>query len=114
MQANRREPERQEDIIIDMVQRCAAILANPPLDAASQTKALQDLEKGLRADWGGDRPYIAHRRGDGHSERNSRIMRAHQQGKHIAWMAKKENLSERRVTQIIATLRAARRPQSAG
>ncbi len=104
------------DIIVDMIQRIASLTL--PSDAASRERVLQTLEKELRSTWGGDRAYIPHRRGDVdnklHSERNSRILREHQQGRHIAWMAKKEGLSERRVLQIVGTLRAGRRPTGMG
>lgn len=103
--------EVMQDIIIDMICQIEQRL-HPSADI------LLELEKDLRSTWGGDRPYIPHRRGDGdnrlHSERNSRILRAYQQGKHIAWLAKKESLSERRVLQIVSTLRAGLRPSGMG
>ena len=96
------------DIIEDMMQRVAPLLAKPP-GIETREKFLIALEKELRHIWGGDRVYIPHRRGAEsgqlHSERNSRILRAHQQGRHIAYMAKAEGLSERRVLQIVGTLR---------
>jgi Mor family transcriptional regulator len=104
------------DIIVDMIQRIAS-LSLPP-DAASREKVLLTLEKELRSTWGGDRAYIPHRRGSVdsalHSERNSRIQRAYQQGRQIAWLAKTEYLSERQVVRIVTPLRAARRPNSMG
>ncbi len=104
------------DIIVDMIQRVSALTL--PADAVSRERALLELEKQLRATWGGDRAYIPHRRGDVdnklHSERNSRIMREYQQGRHIAWLANKESLTERRVLQIVGTLRAGRRPNGMG
>lgn len=102
------------DIIADMMQRLAPLLAATP-DVAGK---LPGIERDLRKTWGGDRVYIAHRRGEVnsalHSERNSRILRAYQQGRHIAWLARTEALSERRVLQIVGTLRPARRPKSMG
>jgi hypothetical protein len=90
------------DIITDMVQRIAPLVAN--------AQALATVEKDLRNTWGGDRVYIPHRRGAEsgqlHSERNSRIIRAYQQGRHIAYMARQEGLTERRVLQIVGVLRA--------
>lgn len=101
--------EVMQDIILDMITQVEQRLK--PAE-----EILLELEKDLRATWGGDRPYIPHRRGESglHSERNSRIMRAYQQGNHIAWLAKKESLSERRVLQIVSTLRAGRRPNGMG
>ena len=104
------------DIIVDMIQRVSA-LSLPP-DGFSRERVLLELEKQMRATWGGDRAYIPHRRGavdsSLHSERNSRIQRAYQQGRHIAWLAKTEELSERQVVRIVTPLRAARRPNSMG
>ena len=104
------------DIIVDMIQRVSALTLPP--DGVSRERALLELEKQMRATWGGDRAYIPHRRGDVdnklHSERNSRIMREYQQGRHISWLANKESLTERRVLQIVGTLRAGRRPNGMG
>ena len=101
----------QQDIIIDIMQRVRAMLAQPPATQADADRALAQLEKDVRATWGGDRPYIAHRSGDGHSERNSRIWRAWQQGQHISYMARKEGISPRRVEQIVREMRPARPPR---
>lgn len=104
------------DIVVDMIQRVACLKL--PDDAVSKERALLELEKQLRATWGGDRAYIPHRRGSVdsalHSERNSRIQRAYQQGRQIEWLAKTEYLSERQVVRIVTPLRAARRPNSMG
>ena len=94
------------DIITDMLQRVAPLLEKL---SDAREKVLATLEKDLRGTWGGDRVYIQRRRGEAdhklHSERNSRILRAYQQGRHIAYMAKAEGLTERRVLQIVGALR---------
>lgn len=99
-------PMDSQDIITDMVQRLAPVLDKL---GAGASAALTAIEKDLRNTWGGDRVYIQRRRGEGdanlHSERNSRILRAYQQGRHIAYMAKTEGLTERRVLQIVGVLR---------
>lgn len=109
------DPATASDIIADMLQRIAPLLGVPP---ANPAQALATIEKDLRNLWGGDRVYIPHRRGGEsgqlHSERNSRIERAYKSGRHIAWLAKTEGLSERRVHQIIGTLRAGRKPAGQG
>lgn len=101
----------EQDIVIDIIQRVQVILQAPPATPEATEQTLLDLEKALRSSWGGDRPYIAHRRGDGHSERNSRIWRAYQQGQHISYLARKENLTPRRVEQIVSAMRPARPPR---
>lgn len=99
-------PMDSQDIITDMLQRLAPVLDKLGAGAAA---TLATIEKDLRTTWGGDRVYIQRRRGEGdaklHSERNSRILRAYQQGRHIAYMAKTEGLTERRVLQIVGVLR---------
>lgn len=111
-----KNPAALPDIIVDMIQRIEPLLANPPA-AQALPQTLANLEKQLRADWGGDRAYIPHRRGGTdntlHSERNSRIWRAYQQGRHIAWMARQELLSERQVVRILTSLRSGRKPNDA-
>ncbi len=100
-------PMDSQDIITDMVQRLAPVLDK--LSPGGAAAALATIEKDMRTTWGGDRVYIQRRRGEGdaklHSERNSRILRAYQQGRHIANMAKAEGLTERRVLQIVGVLR---------
>jgi hypothetical protein len=100
MQTTRRKTE-PSDIIADMISRIAHLVTSG--------QALAAVEKDLRNTWGGDRVYIPHRRGAEsgqlHSERDSRILRAYQQGRHIAYMAKAEGLTERRVLQIVGVLR---------
>jgi Mor family transcriptional regulator len=105
----------QQDIIIDIMERVAQLLG-APLEAARHEQALLDLERGIREIWGGDRPYIARRRGEIaahlHSERNSRIWRAHQQGMRIALLAKREQISERQVIRILNGMRPAIPPRA--
>jgi Mor family transcriptional regulator len=104
-----------QDIIIDIMERVAKLLAAPPKEDV-RAQALLDLERDVREVWGGDRPYIARRRGEVaahlHSERNSRIWRAHQQGMRIALLAKREQMSERQVIRIINGMRPAIPPRT--
>ncbi len=104
-------PNAEQDIVIDVINQVRGILKTPPATPEAAELTLIELEKTLRTTWGGDRPYIAHRRGDGHSERNSRIWRAYQQGQHISYLARKENLTPRRVEQIVSSMRPARPPR---
>ena len=103
---NQPHPTDPADIIADMMQRLTPVLDKL---SAGASKVLTAIEKDLRNTWGGDRVYIQRRRGEAdaklHSERNSRIIRAYQQGRHIAYMAKSEGLTERRVLQIVGALR---------
>lgn len=69
--------------------------------------ALRRLAKQKRAQWAGDRVYIARRDGDGQSERNQRICNHYYHGRQIAWIAKTEQLSERQVLRIVNDWRGA-------
>ena len=68
------------------------------------------IDKKVHGVFGGDTNYTPRRRGEYdsrlHSERNSRILRAYQQGRHIAYMAKAEGLTERHVLRIVNGLRS--------
>ena len=89
----------QNDIVSDILRRCqqASQKAEGPLTA----KDIEDLERAVRLDWGGDRPFIAKRAGEGHSQRNSRIMRDYLTGERLALLERRYQLTQRRILQII-------------
>lgn len=64
---------------------------------------MKSVEAGVRADWGGDRVFIAKRRGEGHSNRNSRIFRDYLAGERVKLLSRRYELSERQVLRIIKT-----------
>jgi hypothetical protein len=62
---------------------------------------VKGVEAGIRADWGGDRVFIAKRRGEGHGSRNSRIFRDYLAGERVKLFSRRYELSERQLLRII-------------
>lgn len=64
----------------------------------------EKVERQVRRDWGGERPYIA-KQGelgrDQQSERDERIRREHRRGDHPALLSRRHGVSERRIRQIV-------------
>lgn len=87
------------DIVADILQRAAKLTQKS--GAALTEKDLAELERDVRLDWGGDRPFIAKRAGEGHSQRNSRIMRDYLNGERMALLQRRYELTPRRILQII-------------
>jgi Mor family transcriptional regulator len=63
---------------------------------------LRQAEAQIRERWGGDRPYIGRRPGQGRSGRNDAIRREHQAGERVPYLARRYQLTERRILQIIS------------
>jgi hypothetical protein len=55
----------------------------------------------VRERWGGDRPYIARRAGEGRSDRNAAIKRDYLRGERLALLERRYGLTQRRLLQII-------------
>lgn len=91
----------RNDIVLDILGRVQEALA------AAKGELTPELVKGveadIRADWGGDRVFIAKRRGEGHSNRNSRIFRDYLAGERVKLLSCRYQLSERQVLRIIKT-----------
>ncbi len=89
----------RNDIVLDILGRLQEALA------AAKGELTPELVKGveadIRADWGGDRVFIAKRRGEGHSNRNSRIFRDYLAGERVKLLSRRYELSERQVLRII-------------
>ena len=60
-----------------------------------------ELGAELRDQWGGDRPYIARRAGEGRSGRNESIRRDYQRGERLALLERRYNISQRHILRII-------------
>jgi Mor family transcriptional regulator len=87
------------DIVSDILQRCLkAAISN---GGSFTDKDLPRIEREVRLDWGGDRPFIARRAGEGHSQRNSRIMRDHLAGERMALLERRYGLTRVRIWQIV-------------
>jgi Mor family transcriptional regulator len=67
-----------------------------------EPEKLRQAEAQFRERWGGDRPYIGRRSGQGRSGRNDAIRREHQAGERVPYLARRYQLTERRILQIIS------------
>jgi Mor family transcriptional regulator len=89
------EVTHENDIIEDIF---AAVIAMAPQFQAE----LEKIKHAKREMWAGDRPYIAHRAGDGTSSRNLAIKRDYwQHGERIPLLERRYGLSKARLWQII-------------
>lgn len=93
------EKTSSSDIVLDIIGRLETALKEAKGELSPDL--LKTVEAGIRADWGGDRPFIAKRRGEGHSNRNSRIMRDYLAGERLKLLSRRYELSERQLIRII-------------
>jgi Mor family transcriptional regulator len=84
-----------DDFVCDVLALVADMV--PGLDA----EAARQVDAALRERWGGDRPYIARRLGDGRSDRNIAIRRDFQRGESIALLCRRYQLCSRQVLRIL-------------
>jgi len=87
------------DIVLDILGRVQEALAEAKGELTPEM--VKGVEAGIRADWGGDRVFIAKRRGEGHGNRNSRIFRDYLAGERVKLLSRRYELSERQVHRII-------------
>lgn len=90
---------KRNDIILDVLGRMQEALAEAKGELTPEL--VKSVEASIRADWGGDRVFIAKRRGEGHSNRNSRIFRDYLAGERVKLLSRRYDLSERQVLRII-------------
>lgn len=88
-------PAANDDFVSDVL----AVVASLAPDLKPEHLAAAEAE--VRHRWGGDRPYIARRPGEGHSYRNEQIRRDYSRGERLALLERRYNLSQRRLLQII-------------
>ena len=85
-----------DDIVADILQRVIAL--TPGFTAALAAQ----VDRDVRDLWGGDRPYIARRAGEGSSQRNAAIRRDWRAGERIGYLVRKYGLTRQRIHQILA------------
>lgn len=89
-----------DDVILDILNRVRAICAAEGVECKLQT-----IELEVREYWGGERPYIAKQgestRASRTSVRDRRIREQHSRGEHVQLLARRWDLSPRRIQQII-------------
>ena len=84
-----------DDIVADILQRVVAL--TPGFTAALAAQ----VDRDVRDLWGGDRPYIARRAGEGSSQRNAAIRRDWRAGERIGYLVRKYGLTRQRIHQIV-------------
>jgi len=89
----------QKDIVLDILRRVQDALAEAK--GGLTPELVKGVEAGIRADWGGDRVFIAKRRDEEHCNRNSRIFRDYLAGERVKLLSRRYELSERQVLRII-------------
>ena len=83
------------DIIDDLLARVIALA--PSFSAA----LARQISREAREQWGGDRPYVARKTGDGHSSRNLSIKRDYLAGEHMRLLERRYQLKRSRIWEII-------------
>lgn len=85
-----------DDIVADILRRLDGELADERLAA---------IERDVRRDWGGERPYIA-KAGESarqvQSARDERIRQEHRRGERVELLARRYGISSRRIRKILA------------
>lgn len=87
------------DLVADIFERIAAAHSKLP------ARVLQAVESEVRSDWGGERHYIAKVGETGKAklaERDERIRTEHRRGDHDELIARRHEITVRRVRQILA------------
>lgn len=91
------------DIVCDIIARLRnAVAAN---GGRFDDSVARSVERAVRSDWGGDRPFIARRSGEGRSERNAAILRDYQAGERLGLLERRYQLTRRRLLQIVSAAR---------
>jgi hypothetical protein len=84
-----------DDFVCDVVVMVRQHLPAMPDEAAAAVDAA------LRERWGGDRPYIAKRHGEGRSDRNAAIRRDFQRGESVALLSRRYSLSRMSIYRVL-------------
>lgn len=89
-----------DDVVTDILARVdAALREGDETDAA-----LAQVEREVRRDWGGERPYIAKAGESARREqslRDEQIRRDFRRGERVALLARRHGISERRIRKIL-------------
>lgn len=84
-----------DDFVIDVQTTIRRIASN------IQDDTINAIGAAIRERWGGDRPYIAKRPGEGRSERNAAIRREFRRGDSIPLLSRRHNLGRRQILRIV-------------
>ena len=92
----------RDDIVRDILRRVMESLSSTSESGFSDGMAVE-IERQVRRDWGGERPYIAHDNDTRRAERDDKIRAAWQAGQHdVASLATRFGISSRQVRRIVA------------
>jgi hypothetical protein len=90
------------DDVVEYTIACALALSPPELRADVRDLIAQHASVQVRRVFGGDRPYISRRLGEGTSQRNAAIKRDYwQRGEHIPLLERRYGLCKSRLWEII-------------
>jgi len=89
------DPAQTDDFVDDVLALVAQHLPGLCADKCAAVKAA------VRDRWGGDRPYIAHRAGEGRSARNEAIRRDFKAGERAEYLARKYNLTRQQIYRVL-------------
>lgn len=87
------------ECVDDFVSDVLAIVGE--LVPGARADVLRRADAQIRERWGGDRPYIARRVGEGRSERNAAIRREFQRGDSLALLERRHGLCRRQLLRIV-------------
>lgn len=85
----------QDDFVCDVLALVRQVAAGLSDQQAAQ------IDAALRERWGGDRPYIAKRHGEGRSDRNAAIRRDFQRGESIPFLMRRYQLSRVTIWRVL-------------
>ena len=86
---------QSDDFVCDVLRLLRQLLPKITDELAAQADAA------LRERWGGDRPYIARRSGEGRSDRNDRIRRDYLAGERFELLERRYGLSQRQLIRVV-------------
>lgn len=89
------EADNPDDFVDQVLATVRALVPGLSADLCDRASAA------IRERWGGDRPYIARRAGEGRSGRNESIRRDYQRGERLALLERRYGLTQRRLLQIV-------------
>lgn len=101
-QSTAHQPEVVDDFLCDVLAIARAeMLAEFPGQEKKVDAAIARADPKGRERWGGDRPYIAKRHGEGRSDRNAAIRRDYQRGEAIPLLMRRYSLSRVTIWRVL-------------
>lgn len=89
------QPHADDDFVDDVLALVARLVPGMTPEHAAQAA------QAVRERWGGDRPFIARRAGEGRSGRNEQIRRDYLRGERLALLERRYGLSQRHLIRIV-------------